>query len=113
MKYIACLTQLPTAGCDVRIPGECKEESPVLDIQIASPVENRICELATGDVAYAIWLRLVALRAGVILGAFQLASGWDPDLTPLSPGKEGRYFFAPGFDFPSEEVVGAVGAGEK
>jgi hypothetical protein len=104
-KYFACLAQLQKAGCDVRVPGECTEDSPVLDIQIAPPIENRILELATGGVAYAIRLGLVALRAGAILTDFGLAAPWDPDLIPLCPEREGLYSFAPGFDFGWDEVL--------
>jgi hypothetical protein len=105
VKYIACLAQLLKAGCDVRIPSERQENSRALNIQIAPPEENIIRELPTGGVVYAIWIRLVALRAGVILEEFGLAAASDPDLIPLSPGKEGLYVFARGFDFAWEEVL--------
>jgi hypothetical protein len=104
-KYFACLAQLLKAGCDVRIPHKWPEDSRALDIHIAPPHENIIRQLPNGIVAYAIFVRLVALRANLILEDFGLAAPWDPDLIPLSPGRKDLYFFARNFDFTRNEVL--------
>jgi hypothetical protein len=104
-RYRSDAQQLCTLGLDVEIPEELQEDSRALDIHIAPPYVNIIRQPPIGVVAYAILVRLVALRAGVILEDFQLASGWDPDLLPLSADGKSLYCFHRGFDFTRTEVL--------
>jgi hypothetical protein len=104
-RYLSVAQQLYAAGCDIEIPAEWQKYSSALDIHLAAPEENIVRQLPTGGVGYAVWARLIAQRSGLILQNFGLAAAWDPDLIPLSPGKEGLYVFARGFDFAWEEVL--------
>ena len=76
-----------------------------LDIHIAPPHENIIRQLPNGPVAYAIGVRLVALRANVIVEYSQLASGWDQDLFQISANEKGLYYLRRGFEFTRAEVL--------
>ena len=104
-RHLSAAQRLRASGLDVEIPEELQEHSRALDIHIAPPEANITRELKTGAVAYAVWVRLIARRTGVILETFGLAAPWDLDLIPLSPPKEDPYVFARGFDFARDEVL--------
>jgi hypothetical protein len=104
-RYLSVAQQLYAAGCDIEIPAEWQKDSSALDIHLAAPEENIVRQLPTGGVGYAVWARLIAQRSGLILQTFGLAAAWDPDLIPLSPGKEDLYFLKSGFNFARYEVL--------
>jgi hypothetical protein len=104
-RYRSDAQQLCAFGLDVEIPEELQEDSRALDIHIAPPHENIIRQLPSGAVAYAIWVWIVALRAGVILRAFRLASALDQELLALYANGKSLYYFHRGFDFSEEEVL--------
>jgi hypothetical protein len=104
-RHLAAARQLRASGIDVEIPEDLLVDSHALDIQIAPPYVNIIRQLAGGTVAYAIWIRLVALRPNVILEYSQLASGWDQDLFQISANEKGLYYLGRGFEFTRAEVL--------
>jgi len=105
VRYRSDAQQLCAIGLDIDIPEELREDSRVLDIYIAPPYINIIRQLPSGPVAYAIWVRLLALRPNVILEDSQLASGWDQDLFQISANKKGLYYLRQGFNFTRTEVL--------
>ena len=104
-EHLVYLQRLQAEGHYVEIPEELQQDSRVLDIHIAPPYINIIRQLPSGPVAYAIWVRLVALRPNVILEDSQLASGWDQDLFQISANKKGLYYLRQGFNFTRTEVL--------
>jgi hypothetical protein len=104
-RYRSDAQQLCAIGLDIDIPEELREDSRVLEIHIAPPYINVIRQLPSGPVAYAIWVRLVALRPNVILEDSQLASAWDQDLFQISANKKGLYCLRQGFNFIRAEVL--------
>src|ERR1700687_2310592 len=91
-RHLSAAQRLRASGLDVEIPEELQEDSRALDIHIAPPHENIIRHVPNGPVAYAIGVRLVALRPNVILEYSQLASGWDQDLFQISANEKGLYY---------------------
>ena len=104
-RHLSAAQRLRASGLDVEIPEELQEDSRALDIHIAPPHENIIRQLPNGPVAYAIRVRLVALRANVVLEYSQLASGWDQDLFQISANEKGLYYLRRGFEFTRAEVL--------
>jgi hypothetical protein len=104
-RHRSAAQRLRAGGLDIEIPEELQEHARTLDIHIAPSHENFIWQLPTGTVAYAIWVRLVALRPNVILEDSQIASAWDQDLFPLSVNEKGLYSLRGGFCFTQEEAL--------
>jgi hypothetical protein len=83
--YLVCLRQLQAEGHDVEISEEWRENAPAMDIEVGAPWENMVFELRSGGTGYyAIWLRLVAKRAGVILLDYDITSDWDDQILLLN-----------------------------
>jgi hypothetical protein len=104
-RYRSDAEHLSAFGLDVEIPEELREDPRVLEIHIAPSYINMIRQLPSGTVAYAIWVRLVALRPNVILEDAQLASAWDQDVFQISANEKGPYYLRRGFDFTRAEVL--------
>jgi hypothetical protein len=104
-RYLAAAQQLQAAELGCEIPGAWLENSRALDIMVNPPHENFLRELRYGQVGYAVFVRLIARRGGLILEDFLIASGWDSDLIPLRAKEKDLYCFTPSFDFVWDEVL--------
>jgi len=62
-----CLRELRAEGIDVNCPADSLEDVPALDITVVGGLVSLIFNLPSGLAGYAIWLRLVAGRSGLIL----------------------------------------------
>ena len=62
-----CLRELRAEGIDVNCPDDSLEDVPALDITVVGGLASLIFNLPSGRAGYAIWLRLVARRSGLIL----------------------------------------------
>jgi len=83
--HLAVLQQLQGEGHDVEIPGEWLENAAAVDIEVGAPWENMVFELRSGGTGYyAVRLRLVARRAGVILPDYDITSDWDDQILLLN-----------------------------
>jgi hypothetical protein len=60
--YLALAEELQTAQVKCIIPDDLRQNSHDLDIVVGGPADNILCEFSTGLTAYAIWVKLVALR---------------------------------------------------
>jgi hypothetical protein len=104
-KYLECALELQSGGLDVEIPEEWLEHSRELEIIVAPPSENILCELPSGITACAVQVNLIALRGNLILKDFVVASEWDADLMPLSSDGRGLYGVGSAFEFAEGEVL--------
>ena len=83
-EYAYYLRQMQSEGVDVEIPEEGEGRAGVLDIAVAGPPESTVFESITGGVAYAVRIRAVALRSGVVLGAWGVSTNYDDQIEPES-----------------------------
>jgi hypothetical protein len=66
-EYGRCLRELRAEGIDVNCPDDSLDDVPALDITVVGGLASLIFNLPSGRAGYAIWLRLVARRSGLIL----------------------------------------------
>ena len=62
-----CLREMRAEGIDVNSPDDSPEHAPALNITVVGGLVSLIFNLPSGLAGYAIWLRLVASRSGLIL----------------------------------------------
>ena len=62
-----CLREMRAEGIDVNSPDDSPEHVPALDITVVGGLVSLIFNLPSGLAGYAIWLRLVARKSGLIL----------------------------------------------
>src|ERR1700690_3471372 len=65
--YRRCLREMRAEGIDVNTPNDSPKYVPALDITVVGGLVSLIFNLPSGLAGYAIWLRLVAMRSGLIL----------------------------------------------
>ena len=78
------LRQLHAEGLDVEIADQWLENSRALDVVLARPAESTVFESLTGGVYYAILVRLIAIRSGLILTDWGLATSYGDQIVPAS-----------------------------
>lgn len=66
-EYRRCLREMRAEGIDINSPDDSLEDVPALDITVVGGLASLIFNLPSGRAGYAIWLRLVARRSGLIL----------------------------------------------
>jgi hypothetical protein len=66
-EYRRCLREMRAEGIDVNSPDDSPEYVPALDITVVGGLVSLIFNLPSGLAGYAIWLRVVARRSGLIL----------------------------------------------
>ncbi len=91
-KYLPCLQQMQSEGIDVEIPEDWEEASRALDIELAPPSESIVFESPTGGTYYAVCVRLVALRSGLTLVGWDIATSWDDEIEPESFNSAGPIY---------------------
>jgi hypothetical protein len=79
VKYLASARELRDAGLISEIPSEWRGNRCPLEIQVAPPPDNIVCDLANGQVCYAMFLRLIA-RSAVTLQDCQILTLWDDEV---------------------------------
>jgi hypothetical protein len=62
-----CLREMRAEGIDVNSPDDSLECAAALDITVVGGIASLIFNLRSGLAGYAIWLRLVAKRSGLVL----------------------------------------------
>lgn len=78
------LQQLQAEGLDVEIPEQWQLDSRGLEIVLAGLGEGTVFESPTGGVCYAVLARLLALRSGLIVEGWGLATAYDDQIVPES-----------------------------
>ncbi len=103
--YIDCLKQMKAAGINVEIPQRYLESPPSLDIFIAGGPATFIFDLRGGSAAFAVWVRLVALRRITLLD-FTLKTTWDDQIVPQSFfDEQAPLWWLGNIDFPRNQVL--------
>jgi hypothetical protein len=103
---LVCLKQLQAEGIDVEIPEERQEVRCDLDIDLGAPWENSVSEVRNGGIGYyAIYLRVIAKRSGLILPESEISTAWDPEIQINSVvGEDPLYDFG-GQLFPRNQIL--------
>ena len=83
-RYHAAAQELHSAGLDVDVPEEWLQDSHFLDVAVAGGLATGVFDLPNAGVGYAICVRLVAMRAGLILSHYQIRTKWDDQISPLN-----------------------------
>lgn len=104
-KYLACLQELRSKGCDVEIPDEWLEHSRALDITVICDGSSTAIEGVKSGAHYAVRVRLVANQPGVILVDSQLKTEWDNDIVLESFQRNGPLYKLGHMKYPAGEVL--------
>jgi hypothetical protein len=104
-SFLLRAQELEAAGIMCEIPNEMRENSHDLDIFVAEPPGNILCELPSGVTAYAIWVRLTALRNNLMLDDCQIVSEWDTESITLCPDQKGLYVVDQAVRFTQGEAL--------
>jgi hypothetical protein len=103
--YLVWAQELQAAGLDCEVPNDLQENYHDLDIFVAAPAENILCELPSGATAYAIWAHLIALSSNLRLENCKIVSEWDLESTVLCQNQKGLYRVGHAVNFTEEEVL--------
>jgi hypothetical protein len=103
-KYLSIARELEAAGTRVDIPDEWQENARFLHVTIAGSPESLITQLSPTIVLYAFRVRILAEHS-VTLQEFEVATRWDPGVSPCYPEGRTPYRFDPGLDFNVKEVL--------
>lgn len=104
-KYLARAEDLQAGQVNCEIPDDWRENSHDLAIVVGEPEGNFLCELSSGVTAYAIWVRLVAMRSRLRLENCAIVSDWDSDSIVLSQCERGLYRVGNVLEFNEGEVL--------
>jgi hypothetical protein len=99
------LRKLQAEGVDVEIPEEWQEHLRALDIVVGGPTENMVFESATGGIHYAVLLRLVVERSGMILTGWDLSTDYDDQIVTESFDDRDRVWKLGGREYSQSEVL--------
>ena len=104
--YLERMQDLRAAGLDCGVPDELQEESRVLDISVALPGGNVLCELHSGVTACTMRVKLVArCSLNLILEDFRIASWWDPELIAVCRDHKGLFRVGAACEFNEHEAL--------
>jgi len=79
-EYRRCLQEMQAEGIDVGTPDQAPEHASALDIMVVGGLESLIFNLPSGLAGYAIVVRLVAEKAGLILLGCQITTESDEQI---------------------------------
>jgi hypothetical protein len=75
-----CLQEMLAEGIDVDSPDESPQRVPDLDIMVVGGPATLIFNLPGGLAGYAIWLRLIAYKSGLILPDGEITTKFDDQI---------------------------------
>ena len=99
------LRKLQAEGVDVEIPEEWQEHARALNIVVGGPAENMVFESATGGIHYAVLVRLVVERSGMILTDWDLSINYDDQIVPESFDDRDPVWKLGGREYTQSEVL--------
>jgi len=100
------IQELRDAGVDCELSDELQTNtSPDLDILVAPPAGNILCELSSGITAYAILVKLIAVRSNIRVEDCRIVSPWDCESIALWVNERGQYCVGEGVSFPEDLVL--------
>ena len=101
--YHAAAQELHSAGLDVDVPGV--QDSHFLDVAVAGGPATGAFDLPNAGVGYAICVRLVAMRSGLILSHYQIRTKWDDQISPLNFDERSPVCKLGWFTYSRDEVL--------
>ena len=105
-EQLVYLQQLRAEGHDVEIPEDWPERADDLDIEVAPSWENMLYDARSGGVAYyAIQLRMMARRSGVILLDCDITTDWDDQILLSNIDEQNSLCKLGGLDFERRDVL--------
>lgn len=97
--------EMKAAGVDIEIPQRRLGKSRSLDIFIAGGPATYVFDMPGGGAAFAIWIRLVAIRLVTVLN-YTMTTAWDGQIVPQAFFDERIELWRLGQkDFPRSEVL--------
>jgi hypothetical protein len=103
--HLVRVQELQSAGLDCEFPNDWRENFHDLDIFVAAPAGNILCELPSGVTAYAIWAHLTALHSNLRLENCRIVSEWDPESIALCQNQKGLYLVGQAVALTEEEAL--------
>jgi hypothetical protein len=79
-----CLQEMQAEGIDVDNLDQLPRRVPALDILVVGGPATLIFNLPSGLAGYAIWLRLVARKSGLIFPEYEITTKFDNQIVPES-----------------------------
>ena len=79
-EYHRCLQEMQAEGIAVDIPKQTAEHASALDIMVVGGLATLIFNLRDGRAGYAIWLRLVARKSGLIVSECEISTKFDDQI---------------------------------
>jgi hypothetical protein len=105
-RHLVRVQELQAMGLDCEIPNELQDKNfHDLDIFVAPFEGNILCELSLGVTAYAIWVKLIALRSNVRLENCRIVSLWESESIVLCQSQRGLYRVGSACLFTEAEVL--------
>jgi hypothetical protein len=104
-RYLARAQELRSAQVKCEVPDEWQQNFHDLDIFVAAPAGNILCELSSGVTAYAIWAQLIALRSNLRLENCAIMSDWDSESIVLCQSERGLYRVGSACQFTEANVL--------
>jgi hypothetical protein len=84
-RYLSDATQLRRAGVEFKIPEDLSVNGRVIDIMVGRDLGSLVSQSSYGGVHYAVWVRMVALRACMLV-RWRITTKWDDQIEPNSYG---------------------------
>ncbi len=104
-RYLAAAQELHSAGLDVDVPEEWLQDSHFLDVAVAGGPATGAFDLPNAGVGYAICVRLVAMRSGLILSHYQIRTKFDDQISPLNFDERSPICTLGWFSYSRNEVL--------
>lgn len=104
-SYLAATRELHLAGLDVDFQEERLQESSPLEVMVARGPATFVFDMPNSGVGYAIYVRLVARKAPLILPEYQIKTDWDDQIALVQIDEGGPTCKLGWLEYPRSEIV--------
>ena len=102
-RYLSDATQLRRAGVELKMPEDLSVSGRVIDIMVGRDLGSLVSQ-SYGRVHYAVWVRMVALRACMLV-RWRITTKWDNEIEPNSYGGRSPLCKLGRLDYTETEVL--------
>ncbi len=102
-RYLSDATKLRRAGVELKIPEDLSVSGRVIDIMVGKDLGSLVSQ-SRGRVHYAVWVRMVALRACMLV-RWRITTKWDDQIEPNSYGGRSPLCKLGPLDYTETEVL--------